>query len=229
MPTPVTAALIAVVPAVVVAALTGRLLAWFPVPDEEPRADFVGLDSPRFRVGVGAVGFLVGWLMLASSAMTVWPILIPLAALGALLGLIDARTTYLPLRLHYLTFALTAVGVLGSAWWRADPWSLAASVSIGLAATAVYALIWRLSGGELGFGDVRLAGMIGAAMGAIAPSLAMWAFLLGSVVGAVWAIALRLRGIKKFAYGPSMLLGVPLALLVTQLLPTAVVVGQLPR
>jgi leader peptidase (prepilin peptidase)/N-methyltransferase len=218
MPTTVIAALLALVPAVAVAALTPRLLAWLPVPDEEPRADFVGLDSPRFRVGVGAVGFLAGWLMLAGSAVTVWPILVPLAALGSLLGLIDARTTYLPLRLHYLTFALVSVGVLASAWWRVEPWSLASAAGIGMAATALYAVVWRLTGGQLGFGDVRLAGLIGTATAAIAPTLTLWTFLLASVVGAVWAIASRLRGSKEFAYGPSMLLGVPLAIMVNHLL-----------
>lgn len=218
MPTLVIAALLAAASAGVVAAATGRLLRWLPIPDEEPRADFVGLDSPRFRVGVGAVGFLASALLLALTEVRSWPILLPLACLGALLGLIDARTTYLPLRLHYLTFALVAAGIAISAAWRAEPWALAWAGGIGIAATAVYALVWRVSGGQLGFGDVRLAGMLGAATAAVTPSLAVWTFLLGSLVGAVWAIASRLRGIKEFAYGPSMLLGVPLAVVVTHLL-----------
>jgi leader peptidase (prepilin peptidase)/N-methyltransferase len=218
MPTPVIAVLLAAVSATAVAVTTGRLLRWFPIPDEEPRADFVGLDSLRFRLGVGAVGLLSGWLALGLAEVSLWPILLPLTCLGALLGVIDARTTYLPLRLHYLTFGLVAAGIAISAAWRANPWVLAWAVGIGLTATGVYALIWRLSNGQLGFGDVRLAGLLGAATGAVAPSLAVWTFLLGSVVGAVWAIVARLRGIKEFPYGPSMLLGVPLAVVVTHLL-----------
>ncbi len=218
MPTLVIAALLAAASAGLVAATTGRLLRWLPIPDEEPRADFIGLDSPRFRIGVGAVGFLAGWLLLSLTDVRLWPILLPLAGLGALSGAIDARTTYLPLRLHYLTFALVAAGIGVSAFWRAEPWALAWAVGIGVVATAVYALVWRLSGGQLGFGDVRLAGLLGAATAAVSPSLAVWTFLLGSVVGAVWAIAVRVRGVKEFAYGPSMLLGVPAAVVVTQLL-----------
>ncbi|MCE1173698.1 MAG: prepilin peptidase [Propionibacteriales bacterium] len=218
MPTLVIAALLAAVSAGAVAVATGRLLHWLPVPDEEPRADFIGLDSLRFRLGVGAVGFLAGGLLLGLTEVTLWPILLPLASLGALLGVIDARTTYLPLRLHYLTFALVTVGILISAFWRAEPWSLAWAGGIGMAAAALYAVVWRLSGGQLGFGDVRLAGMLGAATAAAAPTLALWTFLLGSMVGAVWALAARVRGIKEFAYGPSMLLGVPAAVVVTHLL-----------
>jgi leader peptidase (prepilin peptidase)/N-methyltransferase len=216
MPTPVLALLVALAAAVATAATTGRVLGWLPVPDEEPRADFVGLDSPRFRVGVGVTGFLAGWLMLMLTATNVWPILVPLATLGALLGLIDARTTYLPQRLHYLTFALVAVGIGISAWWRADAWTLVWAVGIGLAGTALYGLMWWASRGQLGFGDVRLAAMIGAATAAVTPLLAMWSFMLGSLVGAAWAIIARLRGTPQFAYGPSMLLGVPLALIATQ-------------
>jgi leader peptidase (prepilin peptidase) / N-methyltransferase len=216
MPTPVIAALLALAVAAATAAATGWLLRWLPVPDEEPRPDYVGLDSVRFRLGVGALGFLSGWLMLALSPVSLWPVLAPYAALGALLGLIDARTTYLPLRLHYLTFALVVAAVLVSAWWRADLWSLAWAAGIGLGATGLYSLVWWLSRGQLGFGDVRLAGLIGVAAGAVSPAVAMWSFVLGSFVGAVWAIASRVRGTNVFAYGPSMLLGVPLAIVVAQ-------------
>ncbi len=79
--------------------------------------------------------------------------------------------------------------------------------------------MWRLSGGQLGFGDVRLAGLLGAATGAVAPSLAVWTFLLGSVVGAGVGDRCAAARHQGVSVRPSMLLGVPLAVVLTHLLP----------
>jgi leader peptidase (prepilin peptidase) / N-methyltransferase len=197
---------------------TGWLLSWLPAPEEEPGLRFTDLDSPRFRAAVFTLTFGLGWLSLALTTPPLWPIWAPLVGLGTLLGLIDARTTFLPLRLHYLTLALVTLGALGSCWWRGDGSPLLLAATGGAVALAIYSLVWRFSGGQLGFGDVRLAGLLGIAAGATSYPLLIWCFLTGSVVGAIWAVAIRLRGQRAFAYGPSMLLGAPLGLIVTALM-----------
>jgi len=215
VPAPVLAALVALCCAL----SSGWLLRQLPAPEEEPELRFTELDSTRLRVAVFALSFGLGWLALGLTTPVLWPIWAPLSGLGSLLALIDARTTFLPLRLHYLTLGLVTGGAVLSAWWRWDWTPLAWAAGVGLGATALYWLVWRLSGGQLGFGDVRLAGLLGVATGATSPQVAFWCFLAGSVVGAVWAIAVRLRGRQAFPYGPSMLLGAPLALVIAALTP----------
>lgn len=196
---------------------TGWLLRRLPAPEEEPELRYADLDSLRFRLAVFALAFGFGWLSLGLVAATNWPIWAPLVGLGSLLGLIDARTNFLPLRLHYLTLGLVVAGVLASAWLRAE-WAPLLWAGVGGAvALALYAVVWRASGGQLGFGDVRLAGLLGVAAGATSYPVLLWCFLLGSMIGAIWAVAVRLRGKETFPYGPSMLLGAPLALIVATL------------
>jgi leader peptidase (prepilin peptidase)/N-methyltransferase len=81
-------------------------------------------------------------------------------------------------------------------------------------------LIWRVSHG-FGFGDVRLAGLIGIVAGSRGGAFALAAFFLGTLVGAAWALVQRRRkGIDEpFAYGPALLLGPLVALLVSWLMP----------
>ncbi len=199
------------------AAATSWLLRWLPTPPEAPEVEFAALDFPRFSLAVFVLIIGIGSTVFALTDPTYWPIWAPLVSLGALLGLIDARTTFLPLRLHYLTFTLTVLGGLATAWWRNDWAQLGWATLAALVATGLYWGIWRFSGGQLGFGDVRLAGLLGFATAATSAEVLFWSFLAGSIVGAVWALVVRARGRTAFAYGPSMLLGVPLGLMISAL------------
>lgn len=194
------------------------LLRQLPAPPEAPEVRFAELASPHFGVGILVLTAVSATIVLALTPVELWPIWAPLAALGSLLGLIDARTGFLPLRLNYLALALVSLGVVASAWWRGEWQWLLWSAIAGLLATAVYAMVWRLSGGQLGFGDVRLAGLLAVATGATSSAVLLWCFLSGSVIGAVWAIAVRLRKGSAFPYGPSMLLGAPVGLAIAALL-----------
>lgn len=215
MPVPVLATALAVLLAGVLTMVTPRLLNWLPVPpDAEGVVPFAELDSPRFRLQVFAVAALAGTLAFNLAPVTHWAVWAPLVSLGALLGLIDLRTSFLPLRLHYLALLLALAGA-GLAAWLLGSWQpLLGAAATGLVATSFFWLVWKLSGGRLGFGDVRLAGLIGVVTGATGTNLALWAFLLGSFAGAVWgiALALRRRHDGEFAYGPALLLGPLLAL-----------------
>lgn len=196
------------------------LLRRLPAPEEEPELDFAGLATPRFRLVLAGACLVTGAVLLLTTVPTLWPVWAPLVALGPLLGLVDARTGFLPLPLNYLALALVAAGVAVSCWLRGD-WQPALLALAGAAgATACYWLIWWISRGKLGFGDVRLAGLLGLAAGATSLTVLLWSFVLGSLIGAVWAVGVRLaRGRHEFPYGPSMLLGPVAALLLTAVLP----------
>ncbi len=216
MPAELVVPLTAVLLAGLLAALTPALLRWLPVPqdEEEPPPPFSELDGTGFRWAVFLAGGLATGLALGLTPAALWPVWAPLATL---LGLIDLRTTFLPLRLNYLTIGLAVAGAGAAAWlqgtWQPLVWAGVA----GAVAAGVFWLLWRFTNGGLGFGDVRLAGLIGVVAGANSPALALWSFLLGSAVGAAWGGLLWWwRGHDgSFPYGPALLLGPYLALLLS--------------
>ena len=73
-------------------------------------------------------------------------------------------------------------------------------------------LVWFISRGGIGFGDVRFAPLVGAATASQSWSVLIWALLLGSLAGAAHGLArLALRRAGPFPYAPTMLLGAYLA------------------
>lgn len=128
---------------------------------------------------------------------------------GAALVWVDLRTTWLPRSLHRVCLAQV---LLGSAWLAVLDWPTAAASLVGGAvAFLLFHLVWRFSS-SFGYGDVRLAGVVGAvgALGGVEGWLA--ALLCGTALGALWGVAhaLARRGTDRpahFAYGPALWLG----------------------
>lgn len=225
MPVPVALAapLVALVLAVAVTVATPALLRHLPVPpDEVGVAPFAELDSPGFRSSVLGCATAAGSVAFLTLPAQVWPAWAGFVSLGAVLGLIDLRTGFLPLRLSYLATGTAAAGAALSAWLLRDWTVLAGAAAAGSLAVGFFWLVWRVSGG-LGFGDVRLAGLIGIVTGATGVSIAVWSFLLGALAGAIWGLLVRWRrgADGPFPYGPALLLGPLLALAVSRLLPPA--------
>lgn len=177
-------------------------------------APFSDLATPGFRVAVFSCSAVAGTIAFACLPPTGWPAWVGLVTLGALLGLIDLRTTFLPLRLTYLAVALAVAGAAVSAWLQGSLWVLVTSAAAGALGAGLFWVIWRVSNG-FAFGDVRLAGLIGLVSGTQGGPFAFSAFFLGTMTGALWALVLRWRrgADEPFAYGPALLLG-PLAALV---------------
>ena len=219
IPALLAAPLLAVALAAALTLATPALLRWLPIPpDEGDVAPFVELATPGFGVAVFVCSAAAGTIAFACLPPVQWPPWVGLVTLGALLGLVDLRTTFLPLRLSYLTTALAVVGVVVLAWLRGDWRVLVSAAAAGALGAGLFWLIWRVSHG-FAFGDVRLAGLIGIVVGSQGRTFAFAAFFLGTLVGGVWALVLRRRrGVDEpFAYGPALLLGPLVALLVTRL------------
>jgi leader peptidase (prepilin peptidase)/N-methyltransferase len=221
IPALLAAPLLAALLAVAVTLATPALLRWLPLPpDEEGVAPFSELATPRFRLAVFACSGIAGAIAFSCLPSVQWPAWIGLVSLGALLGLIDLHTTFLPLRLNYLTAALAAVGVAVSAWLQGDWWVLVSAAAAGAVGAGLFWLIWWVSHG-FAFGDVRLAGLIGIVAGSRSGAFALATFFFGTLVGAAWALAQRRRKgtDEPFPYGPALLLGPLVALLVSRLMP----------
>lgn len=139
-----------------------------------------------------------------------WPLWVVYGSAVLVLVACDARTTWLPLRLTRLCFALAALAVVFGPWLNA--------LLGALAGCTFFWVVWRLSK-AFGFGDVRLAGLVGAVSGAAGANMWWTAILLGTLAAAVNGLLVSLwrrnhpspLG-KAFAYGPGLWLGPYLAL-----------------
>lgn len=149
---------------------------------------------------------------------------------------VDARTTWLPRSLTWLCAAEVLAAFLVVALRRPGGRAQLAVADLlvalggGLAAMALFWVIWRISHAGIGFGDVRLALIVG--MVAASGGSGQWwlALMLSSLTGVLWALLhgrLRARrgsrpdrpgGGKEFAYGPALWCGPYLALLLSRLL-----------
>ena len=213
----ITPALFALLAAGLLTAATVPILRRLPIPPDEPDArPYAELDSRTFRITVALTTLVGGLIAYYLTDPRLWLAWTALVLTGPLLGLIDLHTGLLPLRLNYVGLGIAVAGAGLAAWLTGNPGLLLWAGAGGLGGFALFWLVWYVSGQRMGFGDVRLAAVLGVVAGATSIPLLLWAFLLGSLVGVVWGlIAARGRG-TPYPYGPSMLLGPPLALIVAQ-------------
>ena len=209
----VLAVMIATTSALLVRPLLRRLPE--PIPGDG-KPSYRRLGSTHFVLTCGALGGIaaaISWLSLQRYAQPMWCVL---AILGVLLAAIDARTSWLPLtRVAWLAMAVAALlaASLGGGAWVTIRAAAGAAIAGGL-----YLLVWLISRGGFGFGDVRFAPLLGAAAAADSWTLLWWALLLGTVVGGLVGVLRLVRGRREaFPYAPSMLVGAYAACLVTKL------------
>ncbi|MEV5552671.1 A24 family peptidase [Nonomuraea wenchangensis] len=154
-----------------------------------------------------APGPAVELLTAAVAALTAWRMglpYVPFAVIGVALAVIDWRTTILPDALTLPAYPITALAL-----WPAGelPRALAGAAAL----TALYGLLWFARPEAMGFGDVKLAGLIG--LNAAAAGWPAWvaAAFAGQALGALYALALLAtrRGTRhtQFPFGPFMLMG----------------------
>ncbi|GGC92571.1 hypothetical protein GCM10011512_19560 [Tersicoccus solisilvae] len=143
-----------------------------------------------------------------------------LVALGAVLTVIDVRRHRLPDRLVLPGTAVSAL-LWVAAFAVAGP---AAGGTAGIVRTLAggvvlfggYLLLRIIHPPGMGFGDVKLAGLLGLHLGAagwahVAAGTVL-AFLLGGLVGAALLLARRVRWRSAIPFGPFMLAGAVVAL-----------------
>lgn len=140
------------------------------------------------------------------------------ALMGGLVGLswIDLRTRRLPRQVIYGTAGVVLPLLVVAALVEHAPrrlWMMALGAAIAL---AIMAFVYVASRGGMGEGDVRLAPLLGAALGFLNPGLAPVGLLFGFATGAVVGIAVLVlrRGNRKTAipFGPFLALGTLLAI-----------------
>ena len=198
--------------AVPVLVATHPLLVRLPEP-AEPGGKTPYRELPTSRFVATCTTLAAGCACLA--ALTVpaatWPLWWVLAAPGLVLVAVDARTTWLPLGLTHVVWA-ASLGAAVLATFLGGSGLLARAAVGAIAVALLYLTLWWFSHGELGFGDVRLAPVLGATSAAVGWSTLLTTVLLGNLVGAAVGVVRTSRGRPgSFAYAPSMLAGAFLA------------------
>ena len=157
-----------------------------------------------------AVAGLLAWQVAPARLMVA---LAPLTPVCVLLAYVDWRVQRLP-KVPVLVATAAGLALLVAEWL----WTRETAPALGALAGLVIArsgfwLLWRLVPHAMGFGDVRLAALVGLVLGRLGweqLAVGLWA---GLAIFGVWgigrAIAQRSRTAMRepLAYGPFMLLG----------------------
>ncbi|MGH3335496.1 MAG: prepilin peptidase [Nocardioides sp.] len=207
-----------------VPALIARLPEPEPDPDrdsdpKEPYSDIAALPGLAWKSALAsaACAALVGAAVGREWALV---ILVPLVPLSVALAVIDWRTRLLPTRLvRPATGVAIILGLIGWAVTR-DPDDLVRAAIALVAVRSFFWVLWWFHSAGMGFGDVRLAALLGFALGQLGWGEVVVGvysgFLIFALPGVLLAIARRDRSLLKsaFPFGPFMLVGALIGVLV---------------
>ncbi len=138
-----------------------------------------------------------------------------LIPVGVAVAVIDLRTLIVPTRIVWPAFGvLVALSVLAAAIEGEWSWLLTAAIGLAALAGPLFAL-WFVLPASMGFGDVRLTGLLGGAIGCHAGTrpvagvmIAVICLVMASVLGlAIGIVAIGARGRKaQVPFGPALVI-----------------------
>ena len=161
----------------------------------------------------------VVWVVLTVRIGVDWalPAFLYLGAAGVALALIDIDVKRLPNAIVLPSYPVAAVLLGGAALADGEPGRLVRVLVGGAALYAFYFLLMLIQPRGRGFGDVKLAGVLGGYLAYLGwGELVLGgflAFLLGGVAGAALMVARRAGRKSHIPFGPWMLLGALVAIL----------------
>jgi leader peptidase (prepilin peptidase)/N-methyltransferase len=133
-----------------------------------------------------------------------------------LISLVDLRVFRIPARFVYVTGLFVALGLVAASLDEHRYRALGDAAIGGAIGFVAFYLLWFLYPKGIGFGDVRLAGLIGMSLGWLGLLYLYVGFTAGFLAGTVFGLALLVRwraGRKTpFPFGPSLALGTMVAL-----------------
>lgn len=139
-----------------------------------------------------------------------------LGVVGVWLSVIDILSHRLPNRIIFPSYPAAGVLLIAAALAAGD-WGRLVSLTGGAAALWVFYFILRLIyPAGMGFGDVKLAGVLGLYLGFVGWSFLLWgtfaAFLLGGLWGVILIVSRRATAKSAIPFGPFMIVGAGLVL-----------------
>jgi leader peptidase (prepilin peptidase)/N-methyltransferase len=134
---------------------------------------------------------------------------------GVLLSVIDWKVHRLPTRLVYLTLAGVGAGLLFASLVEWDWFPLATAVAGAVLFANAFFLIWYVGRNflgmtVLGFGDVRLAAVLGLLLGWYGLPYVLYGALAGNLLVVALALATSIHERKlhmSYSFGPPLIVG----------------------
>jgi len=157
-----------------------------------------------------AVGSLAAVAVMSQEPLAYIPLL-PLVVVGPWLAAVDFDVLRIPNRALAATAAATVLALVGLAQANQEWRTLLVPSATAAVAGGVFAVVHFATRGGVGFGDVKLATVIGLAVGPLGVGAVWLTTLAGSVAAVVWTKATRRSG--PIPCGPSLLLGAWIAVL----------------
>jgi len=177
--------------------------------DKVPYAELGARRGLAVKLGIAGllVGATLGWFVGPEPVLAAW---LFLGAVGVVLAYVDAQTRLLPTRLIAPSYAVVVALLLLAGWLDDDGDALVRAALAWAAMGGFYFVMWFVYPKGLGYGDVRLSGLLGLCLGYLGWAelvTGMYAgFLLGGLGGGLLSL-LRIVDRKRYPFGPFMLLG----------------------
>ncbi|MFC4106560.1 prepilin peptidase [Micromonospora zhanjiangensis] len=183
----------------------------------------VGSRCPACRVRAGpssgvtclAGGLSFGVLTAVLPGEPALPAFLAVAAVGVPLAGVDLACLRLPDPLVGGALVLAAGGLAGAAGWSGATGPALRGLLAGLAGAAGHLVLALAPGSRLGFGDVKLAGVLGLLLGWLGWDVLLLGLLLPHLLAGVAAVVLlstgRSRRDQPLPLGPALLAGALLA------------------
>ena len=137
--------------------------------------------------------------------------MIPLAYFGARLSIVDFKSHRLPNQLVGWFIATQILIVAVISWMASDLDRFGTALGIAGVTTIVYLLLYLVSRGSLGMGDVKFAFPLGLCVGWYSSDQWLVAifvsFLIAGVVAVIGLVTKRMTRKSRLAFGPYMFLG----------------------
>jgi leader peptidase (prepilin peptidase)/N-methyltransferase len=179
----------------------------------------ISVRYPLVELVTAVVFVAVAARMSALDLLPALPAYLYFAAIGIALALIDIDCHRLPNAIVLPSFPVVLALLTIAAAWQRDWPSLLRAVESGAVLYAFYFVLAFAYPAGMGFGDVKLAGILGGLLGYLSWSALLIGgfagFLLGAIVGV--AVMASGRGNRKSAlpFGPFMIAGTLLAIFAT--------------
>ena len=193
------------------------------IPDKEPLRPALPPGRPKSAVEwwvVAGTAALFAALGVRFGADWALPAYLVLAASLLSISVIDLRLQIVPNRIVYPTLAVAIPLLLGAALLHHDNGAIGTAAIGSIGAWVFLLVVHLIQPGGMGFGDVRLAAILGMYLGFLGVRLVLWGMLAGFLLGAVIGLGLIVfggRGRKEAVpFAPFLAAGTLLAICFSQ-------------
>lgn len=161
------------------------------------------------------VSFVTGWMLWGTEAGSVATVVIAWVLL-VVQGVLDVATRRLS-RPVTVVALLCTLGLIAFRATNEGGWTVVVDVAlVGIVVVVVFWILHWSSRESLGLGDVLLVAPLSLLLGSVNPRLVMFWLVLSSMTGAIHAsLVRRLRGEKGIPFGPHLLFGAWLLLMIS--------------